>query len=340
MAWPSTRRGLTAAAAVLAWLAAYLVNEPLWHALIHRLPHLDAGSKAGDGLHFLLYQGVKITLLLTGAVFTVAVARSYLNLDRVKALLGGRRDGPANLAAAVLGATVPVPVSSAVPAFAGFVAASVPLGVTLSFLIAGPLLNEVTVVLLYATFGFRIAALYVASGLLVAGLSGLLLGRACPAGWVESFVYRTNLRGVPAVGGPQLPWPERISMGRQRVTAVLRRVWPYLLAGVGLGAAVQGWAPAGSLAAGPDNLLAPIVAVLLGAPLGSAAVGLLPAAAALHAKGMTTGTVLAFVMSVAAFSLPELALLRRVLRPPLLATFVCVLTGAVVGAGCLLDATL
>jgi uncharacterized membrane protein YraQ (UPF0718 family) len=339
---PARRRVLALAALAAAWLAAYVGNAPLWDLLVYGAAGLDPDSRLGGGVHFFLADLVKITLLLAGIIFVVTVARSFLSLERTRALVGGRREGVANVAAAGLGVATPFCSCSAVPAFIGFVAAGVPLGVTLSFLIASPLINEVAVVLLYGMFGLRIAVLYVASGLVIATVSGYVLGRVSPQRWVEPFVYATTLRGVPVTAGQRLSWADRIDLGRAEVAKILRKTWPYLLVGIGLGAAIHGWAPADFFAsvAGPDNPFAPLVAVAVGVPLYSNAAGILPLVEALHAKGVAMGTVLAFMMSVVALSLPELILLRRVLRPPLLAAFVGVVATGILATGYLFNAIL
>lgn len=336
------RRVIIPVAVAVTWVTAYQVNKPLWNWIVYDLAGLDPDSRLGSGVHFFLYDSVKIVLLLTGIIFVVTVARSFLSLERTRALLGGRREGVANVAAAVLGIATPFCSCSAVPAFIGFVAAGVPLGVTLSFLIASPLINEVAVVLLYGLFGFKIAALYIGSGLVIATLAGFVLGRIAPLRWVESFVFETTLRGAPVIAGQRLTWDDRAELGREEVVKILRKVWPYLLVGIGLGAAIHGWAPEDLFArwAGPDNPFAPLIAVALGVPLYSNAAGVLPLVEALHAKGMAMGTVLAFMMSVVALSLPELILLRRVLKPQLLATFVGVTATGILITGYLFNAIL
>ncbi|WP_327010688.1 permease [Dactylosporangium sp. NBC_01737] len=341
------RRGRLRHAALLAvaglgWLALYLVNEPFWNLIVYRLAGQDQASRLGSGLHFFGYDTVKIVLLLVGIIFVVTVARSFLSLERARALLGGRREGMANVAAAGLGVATPFCSCSAVPAFIGFVAAGVPLGVTLSFLIASPLINEVAVVLLYGMFGLKIAALYVGSGLVIATVAGYVLGRICPQRWVESFVFTSTLHGAPVAAGQRLSWADRTAIGREEVVKILRKVWPYLLVGIGLGAFIHGWVPADFFVAvaGADNPFAPLVAVAIGVPLYSNAAGILPLVEVLHAKGVAMGTVLAFMMSVVALSLPELILLRRVLRPPLLATFVGVVATGIIATGYLFNAIL
>jgi uncharacterized membrane protein YraQ (UPF0718 family) len=338
----SLRSTAILAGAAVALVGAYLVNEPLWDQIVYHAAGLDPDSRLGSGIHFFLADTVKITLLLVGIIFMVTVARSYLSLERTRALLGGRREGFANVAAAGLGVATPFCSCSAVPAFIGFVAAGVPLGVTLSFLIASPLINEVAVVMLYGMFGLKIAALYVGSGLVIASVAGYVLGRVCPARWVEPFVYQTTLRGTPVVVGQRLSFRDRVTMGREEVRTILGKVWPYLLVGIGLGAVIHGWVPADFFArvAGSGNPLAPLVAVVLGVPLYSNAAGVLPLVQALHEKGVAMGTVLAFMMSVVALSLPEMILLRRVLKPQLLATFAGVVAGGILATGYLFNAIL
>jgi uncharacterized membrane protein YraQ (UPF0718 family) len=270
------------------------------------------------------------------------VLRSFVTLERTRALLGGRREGVGNVMAAGFGVVTPFCSCSAVPAFLGFVAAGVPLGVTLSFLIASPLVNEVAIVLLYGLFGFRIAALYVVSGLLIAIVAGFTLGRLRLERWVEPFVFQTTLRGQPLQTGAALTWSDRMALGREEVRSILRKIGPYVLAGIGLGAIIHGWVPTEFFAryAGPDNPFAPLVAVVLGVPLYSNAAGVLPLIEALHAKGLAMGTLLAFMMSVVALSLPEMILLRRVLKPQLLACFVGVVGLAILATGYLFNLVL
>jgi uncharacterized protein len=335
------RFGLPVVAAA-AWLAVLLVNEPVWDIVVYRVFGLGADTRLGSAVHFFLADTVKITLLLVGIIFAVAVLRSFITLERTRALLGGRREGIGNVMAAGLGVVTPFCSCSAVPAFIGFVAAGVPLGVTMSFLIASPLVNEVAVVLLYGLFGFNVAALYVGSGLLIAIVAGWLLGRLRPERWVEPFVFAVSLNGQPVVAGAKLTWAQRARIGGHEVAVILRRIWPYLLVGIALGAAIHGWAPETLFVryAGAGNPFAPLVAVAVGVPLYSNAAGILPLVEALHAKGLAMGTLLAFMMSTVALSLPELILLRRVLKPRLLAAFVAVVATAILATGYLFNAIL
>ncbi|WP_127506258.1 permease [Actinoplanes solisilvae] len=336
------RRVVALGLAALVWAGALLVNEPTWDRVVYHWGGLSAATRWGSAVHFFLTDIVKIILLLVGIIFVVTVLRSYITLERTRALLGGRREGVGNVMAAGLGVATPFCSCSAVPAFIGFVAAGVPLGVTLSFLIASPLVNEVAVVLLYGLFGFKIAALYVTSGLLIAIGAGWLLGRMRLERYVEGFVFTTTLRGQPVPPGTALSFTDRMRLGREEVAIILRKIWPYLLAGITLGAIIHGWVPEAFFVryAGSDNPFAPLVAVAIGVPLYSNAAGILPLIEALHAKGLATGTLLAFMMSTVALSLPEMILLRRVLKPPLLAIFTAVVAAAILATGYLFNAIL
>ena len=332
-----------ALAAATVWVGLYAVNDRVWDAVVYRWAGLAEGSRWGEALHFFAYDTVKIALLLTGIIFVIAVARTFITLERTRALLGGRREGVGNVVAAGLGVATPFCSCSAVPAFIGFVSAGVPLGITLSFLIASPLVNEVAVVLLYGLFGWQVAALYTAAGLTLAVVAGVVLGRLRLERWVEPFVY--DLAGTAtATGIPEErpTWTDRFASGRAEVRTILGSIWPYLLVGVGVGAAIHGWVPEDLFArwAGPDNPLAVPVAAVLGVPLYSNAAGILPLVEALYDKGLPIGTVLAFMMSVVALSLPEMILLRRVLRPRLIATFAGVVAAGILAIGFLFNLVL
>ena len=331
------------AAATVAWFALYHVLLPFWDWLLYDLFSLPRNTHWADAIHFFLYDSTKILLLLVGIIFAVRILRSFLSIERTRALLGGRREGIGNVAAAGLGVATPFCSCSAVPAFIGFVAAGVPLGVTLSFLIASPMVNEVAIVLLYGLFGFKITALYIGFGLLIAIVAGAVLGRMRLERFIEPFVLEAAA-GARTVAGAQYEpsWSERIALGREEVRSILGKVWPYLLAGIALGAAIHGWVPTDFFAryAGPDNPLAVPFAVVLGIPLYSNAAGVLPLVEALHAKGLAMGTLLAFMMAVVALSLPEMILLRRILRPQLLGIYIAVVAAGIVATGFLFNAIL
>ena len=333
------RRWLLLVVAVVVWAALYRLNGLFWDWLLFDLIGLDRSTRVADSIHFFLYDVTKIALLLTGVIFAVTVLRSFMSVERTRALLGGRREGIGNVAAAGLGVVTPFCSCSAVPAFIGFVAAGVPLGVTLSFLIASPLVNEVAIVLLFGLFGWKITALYIAGGMVIAIFAGALLGRMRLERWVEPFVFETRLRGKLVDPSASLTWDDRLTMGREEVVSILRRIWPYVLVGIGLGAVIHGWVPADWFAAHASSGWWGVpIAVGVGVPLYANAAGVLPLVEALHSKGLPMGTVLAFMMSVVALSLPEMILLRRVLKPQLIATYVGVVAASILLTGYLFNA--
>ena len=298
---------------------------------------LGRDTRVGGSVHFFFYDLTKIALLLTGVIFVVTVLRSFMSVERTRALLGGKREGVGNVAAARLGVVTPFCSCSAVPAFIGFVAAGVPLGVTLSFLIASPLVNEVAIVLLFGLFGWKVTALYIVGGMVIAIVAGAMLGRLRLERWVEPFVFETRLRGELIDPSAGLSWDDRLLMGREEVGSILRKIWPYLLVGIGLGAAIHGWLPADWFAEHATGWWGVPLAVAIGVPLYSNAAGVLPLVDALHDKGLPMGTVLAFMMSVVALSTPEMILLRRVLKPKLTATYFGVVAVSILGIGFLFN---
>lgn len=315
------RWGPVALAAVVWWFL-YSRNRPFWNWLVYDTIGMERDSHWGEAVHFFFYDITKIALLISAVIFVVTVARSFLSLERTRTILGGHRQGVGNVVAAGLGVLTPFCSCSAVPVFIGFVAAGVPLGVTMSFLIASPMVDLVAVTLLFSLFGWKITALYVTGGMVVAVVAGMTIGKMGMERWVEPFVFETRLRGKaiePSVG---LSWDDRLAMGREEVVTIIRKIWPYVVIGIGLGAVIHGWVPADWFARNATGLLGVPIAVVLGVPLYTNAAGVLPLADALYAKGMPIGTVLAFMMSVVALSLPEMILLRRVLQPKLIATFV------------------
>jgi hypothetical protein len=338
---PAARWGVVIAAAA-AWFGLYAVNGRFWDWLLFRVVGLDRTSRLGSGIQFFVMDTVKIVLLLAGVIFVVTILRSFMSVERTRALLGGKRQGIGNVLAAGLGVITPFCSCSAVPAFIGFVAAGVPLGVTMSFLIASPLINEVAIALLFGLFGLGPTLLYVAAGLVIAIVAGFVLGRLRVERWVEPFVFETRLGGQVIDSTAGLGWGDRLQMGLEEIGTILRRIWPYLLVGIGLGAVIHGWAPQDFFAryAGAGNPFAVLVAVVVAIPLYSNAAGVLPLVEALHDKGLPMGTVLAFMMAVVAISLPEMVLLRRVLKPQLIATFVGIVTAGIVAVGYLFNAVL
>ena len=339
----STRgRSLGLVAVGAAWLLAYWLNGRVWDRLLYDGVGMDPDAQVTQTLHFFLYDTIKIGLLLVGIIFIVTVLRSYLSIERTRALLGGRREGVGNVMAAGLGVVTPFCSCSAVSAFIGFVAAGVPIGVTLSFLIASPLVNEIAIGMLFSLFGWQVTAVYIAAGLTVAIVAGWVLGRMGAQRWVEPFVFETKLGGQVIDSTAGLTFDQRVQLGVEEVARILRKIWPYLLVGIALGAVIHGWVPMGFFTtyAGPGNAFGVLVAVAIGVPLYSNAAGIMPMVQALYEKGLPMGTLLAFMMAVVALSLPEMILLRRVLKPQLLAAFIGVVATGIVAVGYLFNVIL
>ena len=300
---------------------------------------LSPGSRSGEALDFFIYDTLKIFLLLTTIIFVVAIIRSSFPPERTKRLLSHKREFVGNGLAALLGIVTPFCSCSAVPLFIGFVESGVPLGVTFSFLISSPMVNEVALIMLWGLFGWKIALIYIGTGLLVAICAGIVIGKLKMERHVQDYVWELK------VGGGELTvmsWQEKLDYARAYTLGLLKKIWPYVVIGAGLGAFIHGYVPADFLVrwAGPDNILAVPVAVALGVPLYSNAAGVIPIVHALMEKGMAIGTVLAFMMAVTALSLPEAIILKNVLKTRLLATFFGTVAMAIVLVGYLFNAIL
>ncbi|MBL8484314.1 MAG: permease [Rhodocyclaceae bacterium] len=320
------------ALAAIIWVLAYSMLTLFADAALS-LMRLTRDTQFGAAIHFFLYDAPKVLLLLTGVVFVMGVIQTFFAPERTRALLAGRREGAANVLAAMLGIVTPFCSCSAVPLFIGFMSAGVPLGVSFSFLISAPMVNEVALALLFAMFGWKVAALYLALGLAVAIVAGLVIGRMGMEKHLEEWVLAMQSGPAGAYAGDELTWSDRIEAGRDHVKNIVGKVWPYILAGIAVGAGIHGYVPDELMAVimGKDAWWAVPVAVLLGVPMYSNAAGILPVIQALVGKGAATGTALAFMMSVIALSAPEMIILRKVLKPRLIATF-----AGVVAAGILL----
>jgi uncharacterized membrane protein YraQ (UPF0718 family) len=330
--WPLRRTLLAGLLGLVAWWLVYRRLEPLAVWLAYGLLPLSPASRLGLAVEFFLYEVPKVLMLLTLVVFGVGIVRSFFTPTRTRRILAGRRETAGNVLAALLGIVTPFCSCSAVPLFIGFVATGVPLGVTLSFLVSAPMVNEVALVLLFGLFGWQVAALYLTTGLVIAIASGWVIGRLHLEGWVEDWVYAAQMGEVP-VEGERLSWADRLRCGREAVRDIVSKVWPYVLAGIGVGAGIHGYVPENALASimGREAWWSVPLAVVLGVPMYSNAAGIIPVVQALLGKGAALGTVLAFMMSVIALSLPEFVILRKVLKPRLIAVF-----AGVVAAGILL----
>jgi hypothetical protein len=281
-----------------------------------------------EAVNFFIFDTVKIFILLSVIIFVVSIIRSYLPPEKIRAILSRKNKYVGNILASILGIITPFCSCSAIPLFLGFVQAGVPLGTTFSFLIASPMINEVALVLLLGLFGWKIALIYILSGLIIAILSGIVIGKLKIENLVEPFVYQNSINGN--VDLPSMSRKERIIYAKDYTLDILKKVWPYVLIGIGVGAWIHGYVPADFLAqyAGSGKWYAVPLAVLIGVPLYSNAAGIIPLVSALTEKGVSMGTTLAFMMSVTALSLPEFMILKKVMKTKLILIF-----AGIVGVG-------
>lgn len=311
------------------------------HYLIYSLFGMEPDTRLSGAFEFFIYDTIKIFLLLAVIIFVVSIIRSYFPPERTKRILSHKREFIGNILASLLGIVTPFCSCSAVPLFIGFVEAGVPLGVTFSFLISSPMVNEVAVVLLWGLFGWKIALIYMGTGLLVAIAAGMIIGKLKLEKWVEEYVYKIKSMGA-AVDLAKQAFKDRLIYARENTADILKKVWVYVIVAIGIGGFIHGYVPEDFLVkyAGPQNPFGVPVAVALGVPLYSNAAGVIPIVYALMEKGMSMGTVLAFMMAVTALSLPEMIILRKVLKIKLLAVFVGIMTMTIIGVGYLFNAIL
>jgi len=323
-----------------AWFAAYNLIQPLADWISYSALHLTKGSHLGDAIAFFLYDVPKILLLLSGMIFLISNLRTFFSPERTRALLGGKRQGIGNVLASLLGIVTPFCSCSAVPLFIGFVESGIPLGVTFSFLIAAPTINEVAIVMLFGLFGWKVAGLYILSGLIIAIIAGMLIGRLKLERYVEDFVWQMQSTG--GLQEEKLAWTNRIERAWESVKEIVGKVWLYVIVGIAVGAGIHGYVPETALVGimGKQAWWSVPAAVLLGVPLYSNAAGVIPIVSALMEKGASLGTVLAFMMSVVGLSLPETIILRRVLKPQLITVFIGTVALAIIITGYLFNLVL
>ena len=338
--WPLRQPLAFLILAVIVWLALYEALTPASEALVAALP-VDRTSHLGGALQFFFYDTPKVLMLLTGVVFVMGMINSYFTPERTRALLAGRTEGVANVMAASLGIVTPFCSCSAVPLFIGFVQAGVPLGVTFSFLISAPMVNEVALTLLFGMFGWKVALLYLGLGLSVAIVSGWVIGRLKMEAYLEDWV-RDMPRTAAQFEETGMTLADRMQGGFAAVREIVGKVWPYILGGIALGALIHGYVPEDFMASfmGKEAWWSVPLAVLIGVPMYTNAAGVIPIVQALLAKGAALGTVLAFMMSVIALSLPEMIILRKVLKVRLIATFVGVVATGILLVGYVFNAVL
>ena len=307
--------------------------------ITYTLFKLDPASHAGEALDFFIYDTLKIFLLLATIVFVVAVIRAYFPPEKTKKILSHKKEFIGNILAALLGIVTPFCSCSAVPLFIGFVEAGVPLGVTFSFLISSPMVNEVALIMLWGLFGWKIALIYTGTGVALAIVSGIVIGKLKMEKYVQDYVWEMQVGKTEVI---ETSFRDKIYYARSYTTDLLKKLWPYVIIGVGVGAIVHGYIPTDFVVkyAGPGNPLAVLVAVLIGIPLYSNAAGMIPVVQALVGKGMAMGTVLAFMMSVTAISFPEAVILKNVLKMQLIVTFFSVVAIGIVIVGYLFNAIL
>jgi uncharacterized membrane protein YraQ (UPF0718 family) len=322
------------------WLAVYAALAPAADWFTYHLLSLQREQHLSRAVEFFVFETPKVLMLLTLVVFGVGMVRSFFTPERTRRILSGRRESLGNVLASLLGIVTPFCSCSAVPMFIGFVTAGVPLGVTFSFLIASPMINEVAVVLLLGLFGWKVTALYVGTGLAIAMVAGWTIGRLHLEGWVQPWVYETKAGAAPE--DAPVTWMERIRFGEDAVRDIVGRVWPYVVLGIAVGAGIHGYVPEGFLASfmGKSAWWSVPLAVLVGVPMYSNAAGIIPVVQALLGKGAALGTVLAFMMAVIGLSLPEAVILRKVLTVRLLLTFFGVVAFGILIVGYLFNAVM
>lgn len=312
----------------LSWLVRLLVEDVFG---------LDMTSRVGGSLHFFIYDVIKIFILLSVLIFAISWAQSYFPPERTRRILGGMQGFKANLTGALLGTVTPFCSCSSIPLFIGFTCSGLPLAVTFSFLISSPLVDLASMILLASIFNWPIALAYVVVGIVLAVLGGTLIGQARMEKYVEAFVTQHKVLDLPQ---EQLTLRDRLTYAREQVAEIIKRVWLYILIGVGIGAAIHNWIPQELITAviGRDNWWSVPVATLVGVPMYADIFGTLPIAEALVAKGVGLGTVLAFMMAVTALSLPSLIMLKKVVKAPLLALFFTIVVTGIMLIGYLFNA--
>ena len=325
------------------WFIAYNNLQAIADWVTYTLLGFSHDSPLGESLNFFIYDVPKLLLLLSGMIFLITLVQTFIDTNKVREVVEKRGEGIGNLMASVFGAITPFCSCSSVPLFVGFVQAGIPLGITFSFLITSPIMNEVAFVLLLGLFGWKVALLYLASGITIGVVAGLILGRMKLERYVEDFVYAIKAKGGQpgvAVAMAEKPtWEERFQQAGESTREIVGKVWLFVIIGIGIGAFIHGFVPEDALSdvMGAGAWWSVPAAVLLGIPLYSNAAGIIPIVSALLGKGAALGTVLAFMMSVVALSLPEMIILRKVLKPRLIAIFVGVVAVSIILTGYLFN---
>jgi len=320
------------------WILIYINLDSLTDFIVYSLAGLEKNTHLTNAIWFFIYEVPKVLLLLTLIVFVVGIVRSYFSPERTRKMLGEKKLFTGNVMASLLGIVTPFCSCSAIPLFLGFVESGVPLGVTFSFLIAAPMINEVALVLLFGLFGWKTALLYMSTGLLIAMLSGYVIGRLKLEKYVEPWVYQVKA-GQLEMAEEKVFFADRINAGIDAVKEIVAKVWIYIVIGIAVGASIHGYVPENFMAGlmGKSAWWSVPIAVIIGVPMYSNAAGIIPIVQALLEKGASLGTVLAFMMSVIGLSLPETIILKKVLKLQLIGIFVGVVATGIIIVGYLFN---
>jgi uncharacterized membrane protein YraQ (UPF0718 family) len=326
------------AVGLLLWILLYLQIERIAEYITSTILGLERGLHFTEAVRFFLYEVPKVLLLLTLIIFIVGIIRSYFSPERTRKLLGGKKLFAGNVLAGLLGVVTPFCTCSAIPLFLGFVESGIPLGVTFSFLIAAPMINEVALILLFGLFGWKTALLYMSTGLIIAILSGYIIGRLKLEKYVEAWVYEIKA-GQAQTDEQKIRFSERVDTGLLAVKEIVSKVWIYVVVGIGVGAGIHGYVPENFMASlmGKSAWWSVPIAVIIGVPMYSNAAGIIPIVQALLEKGASLGTVLAFMMAVIGLSLPETIILRKVLKLRLIFIFVGIVAVGIIIVGYLFN---
>ncbi len=329
---------LKTALAAIIWYGVYKNLAVISNWLTYDLLGFTLGSHIGSAIEFFIFEVPKVLMLLIIVVYGVGVVRTFFTPERTRSLLAGKRESLGNVLAAMLGIVTPFCSCSAVPLFIGFIKSGVPIGVTFSFLIAAPMINEVAIVLLFSLFGIKVTAIYIFAGLLIAILTGWIIGHLHMEKYIEGWVNEVEAP-LESDSSLLIKWQDRLQAGRDAVKEIVKKVWLYIVLGIAVGAGIHGYVPTGMMAGilGKNSWWSVPLAVLIGVPMYSNAAGIVPIAQALLEKGASLGSVLAFMMSVIGLSLPEIIILRNVLKMPLILTFIGVLTIGIILVGYLFN---
>lgn len=321
------------------WIIIYQYLKPVTGYLTDHVLGLEKGKHLTEAIRFFIYEFPKVILLLALIVFFVGILRTFFSPERTRKALAGKRTFTGNVLAALLGIVTPFCSCSAIPLFLGFVEAGVPLGITFSFLISSPMINEVAVILLFGMFGWKVAVIYVVTGLTIAITAGWIIGRLKLEKWVEDWVYKTKM-GDSSGSDEHLRLSGRISLGFVAVKEIVGKVWLYVALGIAVGAGAHGYVPEDFMAAlmGKSAWYSVPLSIMIGVPLYSNAAGIIPIVSVLIEKGAALGTALAFMMAVIGLSLPEMIILRKVLKMPLILTFVGIVSVGIMIVGFLFNA--